>query len=102
MAYSVEPLPNQPGQGNPVPDQPPLVKLKIYIVGGVFVFTTLSPHGDLPNGLPQDHKPHSETREPGTRVDSPRTVVFGSTSSAAALPTGPSGFGLWRFSTGST
>jgi len=34
MAYSVEPLPKQPGQGNPVPDQPPLVKLKIYIVGG--------------------------------------------------------------------
>ena len=100
MPYSVEPLPKQPDQGKPASNQPPLVRLTIYVVGGVFVFTTLTPHGGQPDGLPA-HKPHTETKEPSTRVDSARVVAYVSASSAVALPTSLGSFGPWRLTSGS-
>ena len=98
MPYSAEPLPEQP-EHKKDPDHPvTLVRLKEYGTVAVLSCALLIPVHDLRYGV-VDHKPHTENKEPSTRVDNVRQITTISSSAAFTLVTS---FGNWHTPGGST
>ena len=74
MAYFAEPPPREQEQ-NKEPHHPtPLVRLTVYGTEAVLLVALASPVYDLPHGIPHD-RPHTESKEPSTRVDNVRQIA---------------------------
>jgi hypothetical protein len=75
-----------------------LVRLTVYGTEAVLLVALANPVHDLPYGIQHDN-PHTETRQPSTRVDDLRTIGAASTSVASSSLTS---FNSWFTTRGST